>query len=170
MRQTRIINLYGGPGSGKSTTMAALYVELKRRGHLVEMSTEWVKGPVWNGETHVLEDQLYIFAKQNRQLRRLKGKVDFVVTDAPLLLALVYSPPRQLFFQFVAEVTSVNYDNVDVFVRRVKPYEPAGRVQTEDAARKLDERMKSMLTAYVGNHYTVAGDEHAAERILEQIL
>ncbi len=150
--------------------MAALFVELKRRGYLVEMAPEWVKGPVWAGENHVLEDQLYIFAKQNRQLRRLKGRVDFVVTDAPLLMALVYSPPRPLFFQFVHEVASVTYDNVDVFVRRVKPYEPAGRVQSEDKARELDRRMKNMLTAHVGNHYTVAGDEHAAERILEQIL
>ena len=138
-----IVNLYGGPGTGKSTTMAAIFAELKKRGASVEMAPEWVKVPVWAGEIHVLEDQLYIFAKQNRILRRLVGNVDFVITDSPLLMSLVYSADP-LLHALVRDV-SYGYDNMHVFLSRVKPYDPAGRIQDETKARDLDREIRNML-------------------------
>lgn len=140
---TTIINLFGGPGTGKSTTMAALFAELKRRRISVEMAPEWVKLPVWAGELHVLEDQLYIFAKQNHIIRRLVGKVEVIVTDCPLLMSLVYNNDPKL----AALVRSVahGYRNMHIFLNRVKPYSPRGRVQDESKARQLDVEIKAML-------------------------
>lgn len=159
--KTTVINLYGGPGTGKSTTMAALFVELKRQGHLVEMAHEWVKHPVWAGETHVLADQLYILAKQNRTLRRLYGAVEFIVTDAPLRMSCVYSDDHLV--QIMARALDNQYRSVDVFLRRQKPYEPAGRVQTEENARLLDAHIYMGLAL---DWVEVDADERAAEIII----
>ncbi len=164
---TMIVNLYGGPGTGKSTTMAALFTEMKRCCISVEMAPEWVKLPVWAGELHVLEDQLYIFAKQNHMLRRLADKVDYVITDAPLLMSLVYSQEPQL----ASLVRSVahSYRNMHIFLRRVKPYSSRGRVQDESKARKLDLEIREMLHLENTNFLMFDGDADAAKNILPHL-
>ena len=145
---TTIINLYGGPGTGKSTTMAKVFAYMKERGFSVEMAHEWVKLPVWAGETHVLEDQLYILAKHNRALRRLVGNVDYVVTDAPLLMSLVYSNDKTI--HEIARACYRSYSNFDVLLKREKEYAQGGRTQNEAQARALDVTNECMLVHEVG--------------------
>ena len=40
MKNTLIVNLFGGPGTGKSTLMARIFSELKVQGYDCEMVTE----------------------------------------------------------------------------------------------------------------------------------
>lgn len=47
--KTRVITLWGGPGSGKSTMAAEIYARLKRQLCNVEMVREYVKGWAWEG-------------------------------------------------------------------------------------------------------------------------
>ncbi|MEE8551583.1 MAG: AAA family ATPase [Gemmatimonadota bacterium] len=156
-----VVNLYGGSGTGKSTTMAAVFSLMKMRGMSVEMAPEWVKLPVWAGENHVLDDQLYIFAKQNRQLRRLNGKVDYIITDAPLLMSLVYG--HDPFLNQLVSHVSRGYLNVHLFLNRVKRYYPEGRTQDEDQARNLDVRIWAMLRReFIGKIQRIDADDKAA--------
>ena len=46
--ETKVINLFGNPGSGKSTVAAYLFSELKSRGLEVELVTETAKDLVWD--------------------------------------------------------------------------------------------------------------------------
>jgi len=164
-QKSTVINLYGGPGTGKSTTMASIFTEMKRRSISVEMAPEWVKLPVWAGENHVLEDQLYIFAKQNRMLRQLNGKVDFIITDAPLLLSMVYSDDWPL-HRLVRYVMST-YFNCHVFLNRVKPFSPRGRVHDEAESLELDREVRSMLSRETSDPFhTVDADAHGAAQIV----
>ena len=87
----KVINLYGGPGSGKSTTAAGLYYRMKMAHHNVELVTEYAKDLVYADRLEgMLDQQEYIFAKQNNRLHRLRNKTDWVVTDSPILLSTVY--------------------------------------------------------------------------------
>jgi predicted ATPase len=62
-KQLKVINLYGGPGTGKSTTAAALFALMKREGYNVELVTEFAKDLVWTERNKELGDQIYIFGK-----------------------------------------------------------------------------------------------------------
>ena len=159
-----IINLYGGPGTGKSTTMALVYAGMKLRGQEVEMAPEWVKGPVWAGQTDILDDQLYITAKQNHILDRLYGNVETIVTDAPLLGGLVYCDAPLL--REVIRTAARCYRNEHIFLERVKPYRQGGRVQDEGKARELDLQVQAMLKAEVGSYLIIPADENAASKIM----
>jgi hypothetical protein len=129
--------------------MAALFAEMKYRGINCEMIPEYAKDLTWEGRAgKVFAAQDYIFAKQHFRLFRVADEVEFIVTDSPLLLSLVYGRGVQLpaFHQLVKE-TYEQYDNLNIFLKRSsqKPYNPKGRNQDEEEAKKLDEQIFGML-------------------------
>lgn len=83
----KVINLLSGPGAGKSTTAAGLFYQMKLKGINVELITEYAKDMTWEERYNTLSNQLYIFAKQYSRQLRVKNKVDYIVTDSPLLLS-----------------------------------------------------------------------------------
>ena len=89
-RKTSVINIYGGPCCGKSTTAAAVFAELKIQGYNVELVTEYAKGMTWQDSMKVLKNQIYVFGKQHHYLTRPQNQVDFIITDSPILMSIVY--------------------------------------------------------------------------------
>lgn len=166
-RETLVINLYGGPGTGKSTTAAALFALLKQHGINCELATEYAKDVVWEGRDYLLSDQIYIFAKQNRKLARLYGKVDMIVTDSPLLFSFYYSGNEHLLALVQQEMARAR--QMHVMLSRTKPYEGAGRYQTEEEARAIDTGLKEMLDNLKIQYHRVDADSAAAETILSLI-
>ena len=145
--KTIVVNLFAGPGTGKSTTMAGVFSELKLRGINCEMAPEFAKEKVWEGSLGILENQIYIFGKQLHSIHRLLGKVDVIITDSPLLLSLVYGKHEtDTFKKFVLEVFN-RQNNINYFLERKKAYNPAGRLQTEDQAKAIDTTVFDLLHA-----------------------
>jgi len=89
----KLINLWGGPGTGKSTTAAGLFSLMKLKGYDVELVPEYAKDLTWEGHHNKLADQNYVFAKQHRRIARLvEHDLDYVITDSPLLFTIYYMP------------------------------------------------------------------------------
>lgn len=151
MKKTLVVNLFGSPGTGKSTLMAELFAKLKCAKIDCEMVPEFAKELVWEARHDTLRDQLYILGKQHHRLFRLNGKVDVIVLDSPLLLNTVYNrlyntPPngiytKQQIFNDSLEYTVVAatrlYNNLNIFLNRTKAYNPNGRQQTEEQSNEL---------------------------------
>lgn len=142
---TLVINLFGGPGTGKSTTMAGLYHVLKSAGINCEMAPEYAKDKVWEKSPHTLDNQIYIFGKQHHRIWRLLGQVDVVITDAPLLLSLYYGNRESDTFQRLVLEEHNKLNAWNVFLTREKPFNPAGRLQTEEQARGIDTDLAGIL-------------------------
>lgn len=143
--QTLVVNFFAGPGTGKSSMAAGLFSELKWRNINCEMALEFAKDKVWEGSISVLHDQIYIFGKQLHRLRRLDGKVNVAITDSPLLLSLIYGRHEPEEFKRLVWKVYDEYWNFNVFLKRHKPFHPAGRLQDEREARQLDEKIKRLL-------------------------
>lgn len=166
----KVVNLWAGPGAGKSTTAAGLFHLLKVSDQRSELVTEYAKDLVY--ERRDMTDQLMILAQQNRRLRRLRGHVEWVITDSPIPLGLVYCGDEWAAPWFRDTVRNVFnlYENVNVHVRRVKPYQRYGRNQDEEEARYLDDRVRKLLVEYTGGRFlTVDGDAEAPQRIFNHI-
>lgn len=152
---TKVINLYGGPGTGKSTNAARLFTLLKDSHKNAELVTEYVKQWAWENRKPVDYDQFYFFGKQARKEYSLFGKVDYIVTDSPTLLtsyyASVYGTEEQK--SLFRDMSSTYYkmcsdkgvEHIHVFLKRDKLYNPAGRFQTEAEAKAIDEDLKKYL-------------------------
>lgn len=169
----KVINLFGGPGSGKSTTAAGLFYEMEKSQLNVELVTEYAKDMVWEGRHNVLEDQIYIFAKQQRRISRLKGHgIDWVITDSPIALGLVYLKEGSLsnnFHNLVMEVFN-SFDNYNFLLQRNFTYNPIGRNQKDaEEAMVYDQKVTDLLDARNVPFQTILGGETAVDHILLEI-
>ena len=157
-RQTLIINLFAGPGAGKTTCAWEIASKLKKLGYVTEYVSEYAKELVWDGREDLLvgtvENQRAVYNEQKRRIDRLIGKVDFVVTDSPPLLSKTYlkEPDAQFEQEMVTDFNK--YHNFCIFIERGAHYEKEGRLQTVDQAKALDNDIKNMLTEY-GIYYGV---------------
>lgn len=154
--KTKIINLYGGPGTGKSTSAAFLFYQLKATGHNAELVREYVKDWAWDKRSISTYDQLYFLGKQSRKESMLYGKVDSIVTDSPCFMSAFYAqkycPPgfaegiKNCTLAFYNQAMEDGHQHVHVFLHRTKKYNPAGRFQTEDEAKSLDVELREFFT------------------------
>lgn len=153
---TTIINCYGGPGTGKSTSAAFLYYLLKSQGKNVELVREYVKDWAWEKRHVGTYDQIYLLGKQSRRESMLYGKVDWIVTDSPVLMGMYYAQlycplsvsegVRTLTLAYYRQAAEDGHVHRHVFLKRSKEYVAAGRYQTEEEARGVDQGVRRMLT------------------------
>jgi hypothetical protein len=166
-----VVNLFGGPGCGKSTTAAGLFYKMKLKNHRVELVQEYAKDLTWEKRYGALENQAYVFAKQLQRLYRLDGQVDIAITDSPLLLSLMYTPADYPFSfrPFVIDMIS-RYNNVNYMLTRVKPYQQYGRNQTEEEAKIIDYKTIDCLDAVNMRFRIIKGDETAVDLIYDDLV
>lgn len=166
---TLIINLIGGPGSGKSTTASGVFYELKKKGVNCEMALEFAKDKVWEESFKTMDDQIYIFGKQFHKIWRLKDKVDVIITDSPLLLSIYYNKEKSDYFNdFIIEQYN-RFNNKLFFIERNNDYQVEGRLQTIDEAKQIDEDVKAILERY-DMSYECVKNEKSVERIVDYVL
>lgn len=172
MSKPIIINLYAGPGAGKSTIAAGIFYELKMAGVNCELVREYAKRKVWEGNSTVFRNQAYIFGKQFYETDYTSMGVDVIVTDSPILLSALYNSNEVLGEDFNKVVLNVSnsFDNMDYLIKRVKPYNPAGRHQDEAGAIEKDIETKTMLHKYGIMHKEVNGDRSGMNAIVNDVL
>ena len=147
----KVINMFGSPGCGKSTQAAGLFYKMKLAGLNVELVTEYAKDLVWQDRLDSMADQQdYIFAKQHHRLHRLRGKVDYVVTDSPIILGIAYMKHHNVpvIHDLVTLMLSTfnRFDNFNFLLERGDiPYKAEGRRQDEVGSNDVGNDIKRIL-------------------------
>lgn len=163
--------MLGGSGLGKSTTAAGLYHRMKSEGLNVELVREYVKAWAWSGTKVGQYDQIYIFGKQARSEYMLYGKVDYIITDSPIILSPVYekfyndgdSMVEVAALKFLEKAENNGIQHINFLLERKKKFNPEGRYETEEQAKEVDKRVSLFLQEHSINNVIV--DCSDAERI-----
>lgn len=171
---TVIVNMFGAPGAGKSTTATGLFYLLKTAGKSVEYIPEVAKWFTYEERMLTLKCQPYIHAKQLRDLERVDGKVDIAVTDSPTLLSVVYGPRGRRkypnnFYEFVIDHFK-SMKSINFMIYRTKDFSPIGRNQTEEQSDEIGIEIERMLDTLEIPHFTLLGDENAPKLAMEKVL
>ncbi len=150
---TVVVNMLGGSGLGKSTTAAGLYHQMKLDGKNVELVREYVKNWAWDGKKIGQYDQIYIFGKQARSEYMLYNKVDYIITDSPIILSPVYekfynngeSMIEEASIKFLEKAKKNGVKHINFLLDRKKPFNPEGRYETEEQAKTVDVKVSEFL-------------------------
>lgn len=174
--ETLYVNLFAGPGTGKSTTSFGLMHKLKSQGINSELIQEYAKEKVWGEDFKTLSFQPYICAKQLFRQYRVMNQVDVAVTDTSLLFSLIYTSfgCTDSFKATVVEQFNL-FSNLNFFIARNlddHKYNPSGRMQTLEEAIVKDNQIYTMLQEYnIPFHVTTfQKDGSHVEEIFEIIL
>jgi hypothetical protein len=166
-----VVNLFAGPGAGKSTTAAAVFSELKQQHINCELVSEFAKAKVWEKSTDVLKDQIFVFGQQFHKQFVLEGQVDVLITDSPLLLSSIYHDgsfghhfDQSIIYNFR------RFNNLNFYLERVKPFNPKGRMQGLDAAKQYDQKIKNMLDELALPYHQLPGDRDAVAVIVDAVI
>lgn len=159
-----IVNIFAGPGAGKSTTAAALFTLLKlHEGIKCELVTEFAKDLVWEEREYTFKNQFYLFAKQQHRIWRVAEKVDMVITDSPILLSNIHGKhnikcqENRAFYDYV--LTEFNsYNNINFFIERKKKYAEYGRNESESEALLIDDKIREYLHDRNIEYKSINGD------------
>lgn len=160
--KTLIINLIGGPGVGKSTVASGVFHHLKAKKISCELITEYAKEVTWEQTHKLLENQIHIFSEQFRRQWRLIDKVDYVITDSPLLLSSIYyeyyltKMGKEVKFSDTYidlsrkffDSTFLEFNNKNFFLKRAVDYEDKGRNQSMSEALDIDDEIMKKLLEY----------------------
>lgn len=151
-RRPLVINAFGGPGSGKSTSCMDICQQLKKQNYKVEYVSEYAKDLVYDKDEKLLdgspESQFEILKEQLKRVDRLykSGEVDFIVTHSPILLNEIYN--KSLTEEYDSMVASLHNDfnNFNYFMERdASAYQEEGRIQNLEESQKIDQDIKQLL-------------------------
>lgn len=167
-----IVNLFGGPGSGKSTGAAYVFSQLKMHGINCELVTEYAKDKTWEHNMEALSNQAYVFGKQFYRISRCANQVDVIITDSPILLSVIYNNDPILGETFNKMVLDVfnSYDNLNYLLTRTKPYNPIGRNQTEEESDDIGNEIGDLLRNNSIHFVHATGDIDGYAAIANSVL
>lgn len=154
-KNTIVINAFAGQGAGKTTSCLEVAEKLKKQGFVTEYVQEYAKELVYDNNLIMLdghyEHQFAILNEQMKRINRLYGKVDFIVTDSPILLNNTYLNEDKNTEVYSAYSDSVNklyglYNNFNYFVERdTSVFEKEGRIHNFEQSIAIDNELKNML-------------------------
>ena len=170
------ICLYGGPGSGKSTTAARVFSELKEQHYSVEHVSEYVKSWTYMNRAPKGFDQVYIFGKQlEYEHRFISNGVKNIISDSPTFLSGFYAhkyclPGIAESIWDLCKIYDREYPCYNIFLERGdKTYHQDGRYQTESEARQFDNDIWDLLVDFYGSNL-VRIPYNDKEAILNKVL
>ena len=168
--KTIVVNLIGGPCSGKSTIAAELFSKLKRLGVKCELVPEYIKERIYEENKTIPTNQIAIFGMEHYGIANKLNKVDVIIHDGAFPNNILYNNEDNEEFNRLIVSEYMRFNNIDFFIDRgdVK-FETYGRIHNLEQSIKLDKGIKEIYKQY-GLSYIEVEAEHAIEQIVPIVM
>ena len=174
---SKLINLFGGPGIGKSSIAAGIFYKLKMKHISCNNPYEFPKTLAWDNNIPAIKDQLYVFANQHRGIAQSYGKVDYIIIDSPILFSKIYHSyytegyPAEFygdsFHKMILELHN-KYDNINILLERAEgSHNEEERFQDMKQSLEIDVLCKDILDKHEIPYHTVKVGKNTVKDILK---
>ena len=146
---TLVINLIGGPCSGKSTVAAELFARLKKMGVHCELVSEYIKERIYEENKTMPVNQIPIFGMEHYSIVNKIGKVDCLVHDGSFINNIIYKQDNNPEFDTLVVSEYNKFINLDFFIKRGNiVFEDYGRIHNLKQSKELDRIIKDTYSKY----------------------
>lgn len=164
-RSIMVVNLFGGPDSGKHDLARDLQARLARAGIAAAIAPSTTREHARRGDCPFLEDPIAVLAAASHEINAaLSADKEVVIATSPTLLSLAYTQPgyHAAFTSLAQEIHGL-HPSLNFLMEREgrPPYQPLGRVHSETQALDVDQRIRSMLIFH-GISFRLVRNAHAA--------
>jgi len=174
---SKLVNLFGGPGIGKSSIAAGIFYKLKKKHISCNNPYEFPKTLAWDNNIPAIKDQLYVFANQHRGIAQSYGKVDYIIIDSPILFSKIYHSyytegyPAEFygesFHQMILELHN-KYDNINILLERAEGvHNDDERFQNYEESLLIDDLCKKILDENNIPYHTVKVGKNTVKDIIK---
>lgn len=165
-KQTLVINLIGGPCSGKSTISAELFARLKKMGIHCELVTEYIKDRIYEENKTMPLNQIAIFGMEHYNISNKIGKVNVIIHDGSFINNIIYKNEDNLEFDSLIIAEYKKFNNLDFFIKRGNiEFEDYGRIHNLKQSKELDRIIKETY-----NNYSLSFIEVEARDAVDKII
>lgn len=170
-RGALIVNFFGGPGGGKTTAGARLFVELKMRGIDAEMDMELARQMILMEHVSAIECQPYLFGVALYKLQQTCKNTEVVVMDSPLLLNPIYDKVQSPALRSLSIEWHNRFRNLNVFIERPSNaiHSMAGRIHDLHESVFLDQLIRDFLESESIPYLPVAADADSISQVADEV-
>ena len=176
---SKLINLFGGPGIGKSGIAAGITYKMKKKHIKVNNPYEFPKRLAWDNNIPAISDQLYVFANQHSGIAECYGKVDYIVIDSPILFSTIYHRyytkgyPAEMYGKVFHDMVidlHRRYGSINILLERgVTIHNDDERFQNYKQSVEIDTLCKNVLDETRTPYHTVKVGDDSVKDIMKII-
>ncbi|MBR6907900.1 AAA family ATPase [bacterium] len=169
---TLVINLIGGPCSGKSTIASELFARLKKMGIKCELVSEYIKDRIYEENKTIVYNQIAIFGMEHYNISNKIGKVDVIVHDGSFINNTddLYNCEQNPEFNTLIVSEYKKFNNLDFFIKRGNiEFEDYGRIHNLEQSKELDQKIKDTYHKY-GLSFIEVEARDAVDKIIPIVL
>ena len=146
---TLVINLIGGPCSGKSTISAELFARLKKMGIQCELVSEYIKERIYEEHKTMTKHQISLFGMEHYAIANKIGKVKVIVHDGSFINNIIYKNEDNPEFDKLIISEYKKFNNLDFFIKRGNiEFEEYGRIHNLEQSKELDYKILATYFKY----------------------
>ena len=176
---SKLINLFGGAGIGKSSIANGITYKLKKKHISCNNPYEFPKRLAWDKNIPAISDQLYVFANQHRGIAECYGKVDYIVIDSPILFSTIYHRyytkgyPAEMYGKVFHDMVidlHRRYGSINILLERgVTIHNDDERFQNYKQSVEIDTLCKNVLDETKSPYHTVKVGDNSVKDIMKII-
>jgi len=178
MKKRIVLNLIGGPGTGKSLYASYIFALLKMKGLNAEYVQEYAKELVWSKKTELLKNQHHISYYQYKMIKGASKYVDIVVTDGSLIHSYYYNRHNKPNYSDITLTEDAidtyvdKFENINIYLKRNNKYsyQTEGRYQTFDEALEIDCILLDIMEEKKLKYKVIEADMDNVDEMIEYIL
>lgn len=174
---SKLINIFGGPGIGKSSISSGITYKLKKKHITCDNPYEFPKLLAWDKNNEAIKDQLYVLANQHRGIAKSYGKVDYIVIDSPIMFSLIYKTfystgyPAEFYGEhFNKMIVDLHnrYDSINILLERTEGnHNDDERYQNLEESIAIDKHCKKILDDNNIPYHTIQVGKNTVKQIIK---